>query len=264
MRQINVYAYHSDFGTLCRYAVLDEGKGLSYPAGNEQGQAGWDVTIRFESPGDLARKLKAGIPMPAEYCGNKFQDCNSIQRGEIARLGLMAHGDQGGVWAANGKNASALITPENVASYHDDLHAIGLFTNEQSTVILVGCLSAQGEPGTKLLAALSRIWTHRTIVGFTTLGYRHPGAMKRLGEPCELPGMRDTDAPSGLYADSKYKRKLDMQWSDFDKLPWASEKSLHVKIVKDGFVVRCPSDEQCGPAPARPKPAAKKQSPRKR
>jgi hypothetical protein len=48
----------------------------------------------------------------------------------------MAHGDQGGVWAPNGKNRT-LVTAADVPSHHADLHTIGLFTNEQSTVLPV-------------------------------------------------------------------------------------------------------------------------------
>ena len=87
--------------------------------------------------------------MPKEFCGNHFQDCYPIERGEIARLAFLAHGEQGGVWAANGKNGK-LLTPSNVAEFHADLHTIGLFTNQDSTVLLTGCLSAQGPEGTKL------------------------------------------------------------------------------------------------------------------
>jgi hypothetical protein len=259
MREINVYAYHSDFGALCRDATLDKANGLSYPSGNQQGQAGWHIAIRFESLSDLARKLTSKVPMPKEFCGQWFKDCEPIERGEIARLALMAHGDQGGAWAPNGKERET-VTAANVPSYHADLHTIGLFTNEQSTVLLMGCLSAQGELGTKLLGALSRVWTHRTIVGFTTIGYRHSGAMKRPGEACELPGMRETDATAPLYVDSRYKEKLGSMWNDFEKLPWASEKSLHVKVVKDGAVVRCPNDELC--APPTPPQKGKRQPPR--
>ena len=39
MRVINVWAFHIDFGTLCRNAELDQRSGLSYAQGNQQGQA---------------------------------------------------------------------------------------------------------------------------------------------------------------------------------------------------------------------------------
>lgn len=251
MRDINVWAYHSDFGTLCRHAGLDSGSGVSYPAGNGQGQAGWHVSVRFSSLHDLATRLGAGLPMPAEFCGNWFQDCSPVQRGEVVRLAIMAHGDQGGQVAVNGRSSPAVLNPGNVASFHADLHAIGLLTREQgSTIILMGCLAGQGTEGTRLLMALSRVWPGRRVVGFSTVGYRHPGEMKRRGEACELPGMRDTDATHYLMANPP---RWDSLWTDFARLPWASEGSTHAKVVLNGVLERCPDGELCSdPLPVRP------------
>ena len=98
----------------------------------------------------------------------------------------------------------------------------------------------QGDAGTRLLVALSRVWPGRRVVGFSTVGYRHPGEMGRRGEACELPGMRDTDAPAYIFAD---RLRFDRQWSDFEAMPWASESSPHAKIVVDGRVTHCPTGE---------------------
>jgi hypothetical protein len=65
--------------------------------------------------------------MPREFCGNWWDDCEQIRRGEIVRLALMAHGDQGGVWMANGKKR-APVTAADLKSMHADLNTIGLFT----------------------------------------------------------------------------------------------------------------------------------------
>lgn len=243
MRELNVWAYNTDFGTLCRWGQLDQATGLAYPKGNQQGQAGWDVTIPFDSLKDLAARLSKGVPMPKQYCGNYLYDCAEIARGEIVRLAIMAHGNQGGVWLPNGKSREAL-KPDTVAGYHADLHTIGLYTQESATILLTGCLSAQGEPGARLLGVLSGIWPGRKVVGFTTVGYRHPGMMKRRGEACELPGMRDTDATDELYAD---RQLFDSLWSDLEKMPWSGEQSTHAVVVKDGTVMRCPKGELCGP-----------------
>jgi hypothetical protein len=250
MRSINVWAYHRDFGQLCRNGALDKPTGLSYPQGNEQVQAGWYVTIPFASVGDLARILSAGVAMPKQFCGKWFSDCDQIKKGEIARLAIMAHGDQGGVWAANGKRGT-LITAANIGVFHPDLKEIGEFTSEGATILLTGCLSGQGSEGTELLVALSRIWPKRAVVGFRTLGYRHPGVMKRVGEPCELPGMRETDATAELYANP---RKFDAQWRDFEKMPWGAETTRFAKVVQDGNVLHCPDGELCE-KPGQKKPA---------
>src|SRR2546430_8215735 len=257
MRDINAWAYHTDFGTLCSNAALDKASGLSYPAGNSQGQSGWHVAIPFEKLHDLATKLSDGIPMPRQYCGQFWADCDKVERGEIVRLAIIAHGDQGCKVAVDGKK-TPLLTPDNIASFHADLHTIGLYTREQgSTILMMGCLAGQGAPGTRLLMQLSQIWPGRRVVGFSTIGYRHPGEMKRPGEACELPGMRDTDATDYLFAMNT--RRFDQLWPDLLKLPWASDTSLHAKVVRNGTLEQCPQGELCGNPSAAPQPVRQQQ-----
>jgi hypothetical protein len=263
MRDINVWAYSADFGTLCRNAKLDTSTGLSYPSGDTHGQAGWDVAVRFSTLDELAKKLSDGLPMPRQFCGQRFKDCEPIARGEISRLAIMAHGDHGGKVAVNGKDSSTFLTADNVASFHNSLHTIGLYTRDKSTILLTSCIAGQGENGTRLLKALSGVWPGRSVVGFATIGYRHPGAMSRSGDACELPGMRDTDAPDPLFASGP---RFDRLWGDFEKMPWASEKSINAKVVLNGVVQRCPPDERCTPATPpikKPAPQSPRMKPRK-
>jgi hypothetical protein len=103
-----------------------------------------------------------------------------------------------------------------------------------------------------LLEALSSVWPGRRVVGFSTIGYRHPGIMKRRGEACELPGMRDTDAPAYIYANP---HQFDVLWSDLAKMPWASEKSPHAKVVFGNRVDRYPEGEHPSPPAASSRPA---------
>ena len=257
MRSINLWAYHADFGALCRNAGLDNGSGLTYPGGNRQGQAGWHAAVRFRSLHDLATILSRGLPMPRQYCGRWFSDCDPIRRGEISRLAIMAHGDQGGKIAVDGKDHRPFLAADNVSGFHSDLNTVGLYTRDGSVILLMGCLAGQGSEGTRLLVALSREWPGRTVVGFSTVGYRHPGTMKRSGEACELPGMRDTDATAYIYVNP---RRFDSLWSDFSRMPWASETSLHAKVVRDGAVERCPQDEVCT-APVAPPSSPARSSP---
>ncbi len=240
LRNLSVWAYHENFGTLCRNARLDKDTGLSYPEGNTQGQSGWHVAIPFTSLDNLSKKLMVGVPMPSQYCGNWFSDCDPIQRGDILRLAIMAHGDKGGKIMDNGRGASSFLTASRVPEFHEALHNIGLYTRQGSTILLMGCLAGQGQNGTDLLVALSQVWPERHVVGFSTLGYRHPGAMKRRGEPCELPGMRDTEGWDEIAANPP---AWDKQWSDFVSLPWASESSRHAKVVSNGVIEHYPEDE---------------------
>ena len=240
---------------MCK-AGLDVDPKLSYPAGNEHGQAGWDVAVKYQDLADLAKLLSGGLAAAPETC-TKWFGCNPvpIQPGEVWRLAIMAHGDQGGVIAVDGKDHPPFLTAKTVAARHGDLHTIGLATRRGSTIILMGCLAGQGELGTRLLMELSTVWPGRQVVGFTTAGYGHPGAMKKRGESCVYPGMRDTDVTAYLFADPP---KLDKLWSDFVKMPWASETSEHAKVVLDGKVLRCPKGECIEIPPAKKKPAPRK------
>jgi hypothetical protein len=244
MRSISVWAYHADFGALCRDTKLDDSTGNRYPSGTAQGQAGWDVAIKFNNLHELAAKLSQGVPMPTAFCGNWFQDCDPIRRGEITRLTIMAHGLQGQL-AVSGRYVEPKLESSNIRLFRDDLHTIGLMTPQSdATILLMGCLAGGGAQGTRLLSALSGVWPGRMVVGFSTVGYRYPGAMKRRGEACEFPGMRDTDATDEIFANPP---RWDRMWSDFVQMPWASETSLHSKVVRDGVVLRYPAGESAIP-----------------
>ena len=73
-----------------------------------------------------------------------------------------------------------------------------------STILIMGCLAGQGEPGTELLKLLSSVWPGRIVVGFRTIGYRHPGEMTK-GAPNELPGMKDTKVEDPLFWESRHR-----------------------------------------------------------
>lgn len=249
MRSINVWTYHRDFGTICSDARLDGGTGLRYPAGTKVGQAGWDVAIPFSKLSELATKLSSGVPMPASFCGNWFQDCDAIRTKEINRLVIMADGDHGQL-AVNGKKAIPKLQASNIHLFRADLFKIGHYLRPSgATILLMGCLAGNGPKGTALLLALSRLWYGHTIVGFSTIGYRHGGQMYRSGKHCEHPGMRDTDAPDYIFANPP---KFDKMWLDLVRMPWASEKSKHAKIARNGCIVNYPKDETgpvCSPEP---------------
>lgn len=247
LRSLSVWASHTDLGSMCEDTELPGGDGLVYPEGSRKGQAGWDVAVSFGSLAELAKKLAAGVPVlvPGKFFGKN--EGASIGRGEIVRLGILAHGDQGGQVAINGKANLSVLSPATVAAFHDDLHAIGLYTRESgATIIFFGCLAGQSTAGTKLLVELSRVWPGRSVVGFSTTGYRHPGEMKRAGQPCELPGMRDTRARDYIEAHNMSgpdTGAFNLEWTDLKKMPWASESSPHAKVVKDGSVAKLPEGE---------------------
>jgi hypothetical protein len=224
-------------GAVCADARLrGRNGGPAYPAGETYGQGGWDMGIQFSSLADLARKL-FGSPVntPSHLCGNWVRDCAPIRRGQVTRLAINAHGLAGQVFV-NGRSGPAL-TSESVSASHGDLHNIGLSTSESAVILLMGCLAGQGAEGTRLLQALSRVWPGRTVVGFATIGYAPGGAMKRPGDPCTEPGMRDTSNTSGSLSSAVEDRAYGGIWNDLGRLPWASEVSPHAKVVQNGAVI---------------------------
>jgi hypothetical protein len=237
MRSINVWAYSADFGTLCHNARLDPTKGR--PAGDD----GWDVAVRFTSALDLATKLANGVPMPKQFCGRWFKDCEAIAPGEIARLALLAHGDKGGLVAINGDMKEPYLTPDTIPQFENHLATIGHYTKQNAIILLQGCIAGQGEAGTELLIRLSRIWPGRTVVGFATMGYRHSGEMIRPGEGCENPGMRETDAFSYDEAESRGNRAFASKWNDLKAMPWASQFSPQAKAAREGYLTKVPKSE---------------------
>jgi hypothetical protein len=253
VRNVNVWASHTDFGNV----TANPGKylkDLKYPSGDSRGQGGWNVPLRFANLDDLAAQLERGVKVLDEFYPSDVgsRGAPPIRRGEIARLAIMVHGTQGGRLMVNGKVSPRQLAADTIRDYQTALTKIGLFTKPQlSTILFMGCLAGQGDPGTRLLAGLSRVWPGRTVVGFTTIGYRHPGAMTPVASDygAELPGMRDTDIPSGIFVGPSALQKLDAAWNDPAKLPWASEESLHAKVLRDGVVVRCPAGEVCRAGP---------------
>lgn len=210
---------------------------LSYPSGDTTGQAGWDLGMQFTNLMDLSTKLTTGTSIHSGFCGNWFEDCGTITHGQINRFALHTHGLPGEVYWNGSINP---VTADNVFAHHSLLHQIGLFTNSSSIIFLMACLAGRGENGTRLLTNLSSIWPNRRIVGFSTVGYIHPGSMMPRGEHLIEPGMRDTNASALLFADPT---QFDRQWSDFAAMPWASETSPHAKVVVNRRVIKWPVDE---------------------
>ncbi len=211
--------------------------GPAYPGGTTAGQGGWDVGIHFNGLSDLADKLsRMPVGLPAPVCGNWYQNCPPIARGQVTRLAINAHGLPGQLYVS-GVNGRAL-TADNAGAFHADLHAIGLATSETAMILLMGCMAGKGEAGTLLLRALQGVWPGRTIVAFSTVGYSHAGGMYRSGAQCTEPGMRDTLSPDPSLSTRQSYETYGPIWNDLKKLPWASETSPGAKVIKDGQIVR--------------------------
>jgi hypothetical protein len=247
VRNVNVWASHANFGQ-----VLAEptqfGRAIQYPDGDRHTQAGWHVTLRFSDLANLAAQLDKGVPVPDSFYPSDVgtRGAPPIRPGEISRLAIMAHGDQGGVAMVDGRDAPTKLTPSTFEHYRSTLGRIGSFTKPMSTILMMGCLAGQGELGTQLLKLLSSVWAGRDVVGFRTIGYRYPGEMTKVADtPNELPGMKDTnvDSPT-MWQKQGTEDAVRTLWAK-NQLPWASEQSPHAKIVRNGAVFKCPEGEIC-------------------
>ncbi len=198
---INVWANSRDVpGVVCADALLTDRSRIRLPftqratttSDQVYGQAGWHIGVNFLHLGDLASKLRTlTIPDSLPRGGRP------VQRGDIQRLAVHAHGASGTIFI-NGQRDPITLTAQTVAMYHEHLHQIGLMTPDNSSnpavILFVGCLAGGGRAGTDLLIALSRVWPNRKVVAFATLGFAPGGEMLRSGEHCTEPGMRDTTA----------------------------------------------------------------------
>jgi hypothetical protein len=102
---------------------------------------------------------------------------------------------------------------------------------------ILSCLAGQGKEWTTLMTKLSVIWPGRSVVAFSTLGYRHGGEMYRSGKNCTEVSVRETDDPDGWISGMPTK-PFDEQWKDLEAMPRESEYSPHAKIVIDGVVAK--------------------------
>lgn len=229
-------------GHVCSDARLRGKKAtaVSYPKGASFGQAGWDMGLQFSSLSDLAQKLNYNpVSTPKHVCGNWVFACDPIKRGQVTRLGIHVHGLPGKLFFSGEKNKKMAVTPANVSSFRSDLNAIGLCTSQSgSTILFMGCLAGQGTEGTRLLKAFSKVWPGRRIVAFSTIGFVSGGDQKRPGAACTEPGMRDTNNTSPVLSWAAQQSTYGPIWNNLKKLPWASEKSPHAKVVLNGTIVR--------------------------
>lgn len=224
-RPISVWAAAPDVPIFpCFDARLNgEDTKITYPNGTNLGQAGWDMGINYINLKDLADKLKRNpMEIPSHVCGK--EECDRVlKKGQIYRLAINAHGNTGEI-RINGKTKEA-VTSANIDKFREDLHDVGLAVSEYGgTILLMNCVAGRGKEGSKLLKALSNIWTGRKVVGFITIGFAWGARMKRPGTGCTEAGMRATHSIASLE-----EREHRSNWNDLNILPWAWE---HVKLQR--------------------------------
>lgn len=204
-------------GKTCQDArLLGGGTKLQYPAGNDRGQAGWDIGLMFHTIGDLSENL------------------GQLEGGPITRLAINLHGSAGKIDATSGGTEASMFNFTQLWNrYSSQLVYVNLLLTAGAPVIIMGCNVAKGEEGQEFLSELSaRAFKGHKVVGYTTIG--ETLRQFRSGGSCSEPGMRDTpyDNPSAGLPTVQAQREKEVL-----TLPWASETSPHAKVALNGKII---------------------------
>lgn len=136
---INVWAYRTN------------NLGAKFKPANE-----WNEVIQFDSLTDLTDKLGA------------FK----IGRGQLGKLGIVAHGDEPGRVELSPKD----LTESSAAEYAPAFRVLDEYLWENARFIFFSCIAAQGPKGSALLNALSgKYLPGRHVIGFEKFGLVNSG-----------------------------------------------------------------------------------------
>ncbi len=215
----------------CEDAKLRDAPTLLYPAGNNHGQAGWDIGLLYQDAGDLGRRL--GDVREA--------------KGRVGRLSINSHGAPG-VFDLDGSNPASddqnerLLNVKTMGNrFNSQLGFIKMQLAPNATVLFMGCNLGQGQPGSVFLETLSKtLFQDILVVAFTTTGVSMQ--QYRAGERCTEPGMRDTSFDNPASSPSQEAARY--QNGALFSLPWAAETSAHAKTAKNGVILKNPDAPQ--------------------
>ena len=207
-------------GKTCEDAkLLGGGTDIKYPAGNEHGQAGWEVGLMFDTFADMTTKLQSLMTKKGD---------------KITRLAINLHGMPGKIDADSvGTEPSMFDFASLQSRYSSQLVAINSMLSNDAPVLIMGCNVAKGVDGDKFLTEMSdKSFKGHKVVGFTTIG--ETLRQFRSGGFCSEPGMRDSpyDNPSAGMPKIQAEREKEVL-----NLPWASETSPHAKVALNGKIV---------------------------
>src|SRR5216683_265918 len=214
----NVWAYSKNVPekTCPDARLLGGGTNLQFPAGDDHGQAGWDIGLMFNTIGDLSEKLR--VVMESRTDG-------------ITRLAINVHGSPGAIDADSTSKMYNFTQLWN--RYSSQLVFINHMLVAGAPVLIMGCQVAAGDDGAAFLSDMSQhAFPGHKVVGFTTIG--ESLRQYRRGEYCTEAGMRDTpyDTPSEGKPLIKAQREKEVL-----TLPWASETSPHAKVALAGKII---------------------------
>jgi hypothetical protein len=196
--------------------LLGGGTKLQYPAGNDKGQAGWDIGLMFDTIGDLSYKL------------------SQLDAGQITRLALNLHGSPGKIDALSGGTEASMFDFTQLWNrYSSPLVFINRLLAAGAPVLIMGCNVAKGKEGEEFLSELSaRAFKGHKVVGFSTIG--ETLGQFRSGGSCTEPGMRDSPYDNSSAGQPTVQAQREKEYLS---LPWANETSPHAKVALDGKII---------------------------
>lgn len=144
----------------------------------------------------------------------------------ISRLGILAHGDMGGVLNIG----STVVTIANIDRYASNIAVLSGFLTSDAVVYIFGCITGVGRAGSAFLKEWSLLLPGRMIVGFNEL--TTPAKGSQVGS-CFLPEIATTGRKAELGEIDKRTAGL-----------MADEHNPAAKIAKDGRIIKWPLGEQ--------------------
>ena len=175
---------------------------------NDPDKTGWSHQVEFSGLRDLLLKLNALRP--------------SI-KGQITKLGIVAHGDEGGVVGSGPK-----LTADTAASIATDLQQLDGFLASYARLIFFSCIAGDGERGTSFLNLLSgRFFLHRHIIGFDVFGLYAPVGGSAPGE-----------------VNAADQNKFSIAAGPKGKDPCLTEYSWYAKWSLDGRVIKKSANDE--------------------
>jgi hypothetical protein len=182
----------------------------------------WNETLKFNALGDLLKQFK-----------NK-----NIAKGQVQKLGIVAHGDAGGL-----VQLDADLTLHTIGQFSEDLRALQDYLGINARVIFYSCIAAMGPEGSGLLNELSgKFFPGRHLIGFERYGLVPQEALQiPTGEvPCST-GRR---GPQGSTADCDPSPTLGLVLDPRKKAEHLlSEYSIYAKWSHQGQVIKIPYSE---------------------
>ena len=178
---------------------------------NDPNRSGWSHQVEFSDLKDLIPKLNALRP--------------SI-KGQITKLGIVAHGDEGGVVEIGPK-----LTADTAASVATYLQQLDGFLTSYGRLIFFSCIAGSGQRGASFLNLLSgRFFPHVHVIGFDVFGLYAPLAGSGPGDVNAADPNKNSIAagPKG-----KDPRLTEYSWY----AKWSLDGRIIKKSVKDQGVL---------------------------